>query len=79
MTGPAPSLFFLPLLALVVVWSLPAPAETGIGAGAACGPGIAQMSDPGIRAEFERIMQRQSHTAARICHFYRNSTEASAR
>lgn len=79
MTRFTPRLFFLPLLALVVIGSLPAPAETGHVTGTGCGPDVAQMSDRAIRAEFERMGQRQSATAARICSLYRNSTVGPSR
>ncbi len=74
----SPRFFLLPLLALVVIGSLPAPADTGNTGAAGCGPGIARMTDPSMRATFERFERSQSAAAAKICALYRNSTQASA-
>jgi hypothetical protein len=75
----SPRFFLLPLLALVVIGSLPAPADTGIGPARGCGPGIAQMADPGTLAAFERFERSQSAAAAKICAIYRNSVDAASR
>jgi hypothetical protein len=72
----SPRFFLLPLLALVVIGSLPAPADTGNTGRVACGPGISRMADPAMRATYERFERSQSAAAAKICALYRNSREA---
>jgi hypothetical protein len=74
----SPRFLLLPLLALVVIGSLPAPADTGTSHAGGCGPGIARMTDPGMRATFERFERSQSAAAAKICAIYRNSKEVPA-
>jgi len=70
----SPRFFILPLLALVVIGSLPAPADTGTATqGGGCGPGITRMADPAIRSAFQQIERSQSAAAAKICAIYRNS------
>lgn len=79
----SPRYFVLPILALVVIGSLPAPAGTGTAATqdgvSACGPALASIKDPMIRATFERFERTQSAAAAKVCAIYRNSFEAAAR
>ena len=67
-------------LALVVIGSLPAPADTGNAQhqGAGCGPAIASIPDPSLRAEFQRFDRTQSAKAAKICAMYRNSGDGVA-
>jgi hypothetical protein len=75
----SPRFFILPLLALVVIGSLPAPADSGRAAtGASCGPALASLSDPSLRATFERFERTQSAAAAKVCAIYRNSMETFA-
>ena len=71
----SPRYFLLPLIALVVIGSLPAPADSGRSQnrGSGCGPAISSISDPGLRATFERFDRTQSAAAAKICAIYRNS------
>lgn len=66
-----PKYFILPILALVVIGSLPAPADTGAASRVGCGP--AQVTDPAMRVTFERFERSQSAAAAKICALYRNS------
>ena len=74
----SPRYFILPLVALVVIGSLPAPAGSGRTdeRGSGCGPAISNISDPGLRATFERFDRTQSAAAAKICAIYRNSVGA---
>lgn len=70
----SPKYFVLPIFALVVIGSLPAPADSGrAGPGSGCGPAISTITDPGMRAAFERFDRTQSAAAAKICAVYRNS------
>jgi hypothetical protein len=77
----SPRYFILPILALVVIGSLPAPAETGsrptVHAG--CGPAMSSVTDPALRATFDRFERSQSAAAAKVCAIYRNSVETFAR
>jgi len=75
----SPRYFILPFLALVIIGSLPAPADSGRAdnRGAGCGPAISNISDPGLRATFERFDRTQSAAAAKICAIYRNSVGVS--
>lgn len=70
-----PRYFILPFLALVVIGSLPAPADSGRPATgqSACGPAISRMSDPHMRGLFERFDRTQSAAAVKICALYRNN------
>ncbi|HET9904207.1 MAG TPA: hypothetical protein VFQ27_10965 [Xanthobacteraceae bacterium] len=70
----SPRYFVLPLLALVVIGSLPAPADNGRTENRAsgCGPAVAHIIDPDLRAQFVRFDRRQSPTAAKVCALYRN-------
>lgn len=75
----SPRYFVLPILALVVIGSLPAPAGTGTGATQdriECGPAIAAIKDPTLRATFDRFERTQSAAAAKVCAIYRNSLAA---
>jgi hypothetical protein len=73
----SPKYFVLPILALVVIGSLPAPADSGRAAnGSGCGPAISTITDPGMRAAFERFDRTQSAAAAKICALYRNSMDS---
>lgn len=72
----SPRTFVLPIIALVVIGSLPAPAGSGSGGGSqGCGPAIGAIQDPGIRAAFDRAERTQSAAAAKICAIYRNSMD----
>jgi hypothetical protein len=72
----SPKYFVLPILAFVVIGSLPAPADSGrAGNGSGCGPAISTITDPGMRAAFERFDRTQSAAAAKICALYRNSMD----
>lgn len=72
----SPRFFALPLFALVVVGSLPAPADSGRAhARAGCGPAVGAIVDTGIRESFLRFDRSQSAAAARICALYHNSME----
>lgn len=70
-----PRFFILPLFALVVIGSLPAPADSGTASG--CGPGFASFTDPVIRASFARFEQAQSDGATKICATYLNNAGTS--
>ena len=71
----SPRYFILPFMALVVIGSLPAPADSGrpAASGSACGPAITSMADPHMRAIFERFDRTQSAAAVKICALYRNN------
>ena len=69
----SPRYFVLPLIALVVIGSLPAPADSGRTGG--CGPASASITDPNMRASFAQFERSQSAAAAKICAIYRNSFE----
>lgn len=73
-----PRYFVLPLLALVVIGSLPAPADTGRVAnnGSGCGPAISSIQDSGLRKVIERFDRTQSAAAAKVCAMYRNNMAA---
>jgi hypothetical protein len=76
----SPRYFILPLIALVVIGSLPAPADSGrVGRSSSCGPALASITDPAMRATFDRFERSQSAAAAKICAVYRNSMETLAR
>ena len=73
----SPRFFLLPLLALVVIGSLPAPADSRAEIrGSGCGPAITNILDPDLRAEFASVDRSHSAAAAKICAIYRNSFEA---
>jgi hypothetical protein len=75
-----PRYFILPLIALVVIGSLPAPADSGRAArNGGCGPAMTSITDPAMRATFDRFERNQSATATKICAVYRNSVETVAR
>ena len=71
----SPRYFLLPVIALIVIGSLPAPADSGRADDRAsgCGPAIASIQDASLRATFERFDRTQSAAAAKICAIYRNS------
>jgi hypothetical protein len=76
----SPRYFILPLLALVVIGSLPAPADSGRAArNSGCGPALANITDPALRATFDQFERSQSAAAAKICALYRNSMETVGR
>ena len=76
----SPRYFILPLIALIVIGSLPAPADSGrSGRAASCGPALTSITDPAMRASFEQFERSQSAAAAKICSVYRNSMETLAR
>jgi hypothetical protein len=55
----APRYFILPLIALVVIGSLPAPADGGA-RDPGCGPALTGAADPTLRAAFEQFRRNQS-------------------
>jgi hypothetical protein len=74
-----PKFFILPLIALVVIGSLPAPADTGrANPDAGCGPAISRIQDPTMRKAFAAFDRTQSAAAAKVCAIYRNSVETPA-
>ena len=74
----SPRFFILPLLALVVIGSLPAPANTSTTASAqGCGPAAPHVAHAPLRAAFGEFDRRQSAAAAQICAVYHNSFSAS--
>ncbi len=75
----APRYFILPLIALVVIGSLPAPAGSGTRRDAACGPALSGATDPGIRGSFEQFRRRQSAAADKICAVHRNAMPSTVR
>lgn len=75
----SPRYFILPLLALVVIGSLPAPAESGRAeTRGGCGPAVTHIVDPALRATMASFDRTQSAAAGRICDLYHNSLGASA-
>jgi hypothetical protein len=77
----SPRYFVLPFLALVVIGSLPAPADTGRTdtRASGCGPAISHITDPGLRADFARFDRGQSAAAAKVCAIYRNDMASALR
>jgi hypothetical protein len=76
----SPRYFLLPLIALVVIGSLPAPADSGrASASGGCGPAVSSFSDRGLRASFERFDRSQSAAAAKVCAIHRNNMDGAAR
>ena len=72
----SPRYFILPVIALVVIGSLPAPADSGrVARSSGCGPALASITDPTMRASFDQFERSQSAAAAKICAVYRNSME----
>jgi hypothetical protein len=68
----------LPLLALIVIASLPAPLEPvrdSSGPVTACGP-VVRVRDPDIRKSFARFDRDQSAAARQICAVYVADTHA---
>jgi hypothetical protein len=75
----SPRYFILPLMALVVIGSLPAPADSGRAArNGGCGPAMTSITDPLLRASFAQFDRSQSAAAAKICAIYRNSMAPAA-
>ena len=70
----APRYFILPLIALVVIGSLPAPAD-GDARDPGCGPVLTSPADPTLRAAFEQFQRKQSAAADKICALHRNAME----
>lgn len=70
--------FILPALAVIVVGSLPVAADAGRSAVVAsgCGPALASVTDPGVRASFDDFARTQSAAAAKVCAIYMNSALA---
>ena len=72
-----PRYFVLPILALIVIGSLPAPANSGkTGPGGNCGPALSSIADPALKSSFDNLERTQSAAAAKICSIYRNSMSA---
>jgi hypothetical protein len=68
-----PRFFILPLVALIVIGSLPAAGDSGPAAqNSGCGSALTSFTDLGMRATFEEFQRRQSAAAAKICAVYRN-------
>ena len=68
----------LPVLAVLVIGALPAPADAGRSAVAAsgCGPALTSVTDPVLRASFKDFERTQSVGAAKVCAIYANSAVA---
>ena len=66
----SPRYFVLPVIAVIIIGSLPLPAESGGERG--CGLAISLTQDPALRASFEKFERSQSGAAAKICALYRN-------
>jgi hypothetical protein len=77
----SPRYFVLPFLALVVIGSLPAPADNGRmdTRASGCGPAISHITDPGLRAGFASFDRQQSAGAAKICAIFRNDMASAMR
>ena len=73
-----PRYFILPILALIVIGSLPAPAYSGRSAGVSgsCGPALSTIADPLVKSSFDNLERTQSAAAAKVCAIYRNSMSA---
>lgn len=78
MTKFAPRYFIPPLIALLVIGSLPAPADGGA-RDAGCGPALIGAADPSLRAAFEQFRRNQSRAADKICALHRNATALAVR
>ena len=69
-----PRYFILPILALIVIGSLPAPADSGRTAvSGGCGPALSTIADPALKSSFDNLERTQSAAAAKVCAIYRNS------
>jgi hypothetical protein len=77
----SPRYFILPFMALVVIGSLPAPADNGRGEthAAGCGPAASYITDPVLRETFAHFDRAQSSAAAKVCAIYRNDMESAVR
>ena len=73
----APRYFLLPLVAVVVIGSLPAPADGGAPRDG-CGPALSAATDPALRSTFQQFRRRQSAAADKICAFHSNAMAALA-
>mgnify|MGYP001028712703 CR=1 FL=1 len=73
----SPRYFVLPFMALVVIGSLPAPADNGRSETRAsgCGPAISHFSDPNLRSALASFERGQSAGAHKVCALYRNDME----
>jgi hypothetical protein len=69
----APRYFILPLIALVVIGSLPAPAGSGARRDTGCGPALTGTTDRTVHRTFEQFQRRQSAAADKICAAHRNA------
>jgi len=67
--------FILPVLAAIVIGSLPVPADAGRSANAAsgCDVAVTTVTDPVLRASFKDFERTQSAAAAKVCAIYANS------
>ena len=76
----SPKYFLLPIIALIVIGSLPAPAESSrmTGVSGSCGPAAATIADPVLKSSFDKFEHSQSAAAAKICAIYRNSLGSAA-
>lgn len=76
-----PRYFLLPIIALIVIGSLPAPSDAARAGttGAGCGPALSSIADPALKSSFDDLERTQSAAAAKICSLYRNSMDAVAR
>lgn len=79
MVSTAARYFTLPVLAAVVIGSLPVSADAGRSSNvASCyGSAMSSVTDPVLRASFKDFERTQSVAAAKICAIYANSVEAS--
>jgi hypothetical protein len=78
MISMAPRFFILPIVALIVIGSLPATAPADARSGAAglgCGPAIVSVTDSAVRASFQDFERTQSAAAAKVCAIFANSAQ----
>lgn len=76
----SPRYFVLPLFALIVIGTLPAPAGSGDSdSRLGCGPAVSHITDPALRATFARFDALQSPAAAKVCAVYRNDMQSAMR
>ncbi len=69
-----PRFLVLPLLALIVIAAIAKPGQGDARQANSCGPALAAVRDPDLRASFARFDRHQSVAARQICAIYRDMT-----
>jgi hypothetical protein len=65
-----PRFLVLPLLALAVIVAIANPGQGDARHASSCGPALAAVRDPDLRASFARFDRQQSTAARQICAIY---------